>query len=157
MSNKIYLPSNRAPKPNEQRFNIAQPLATHYGWVSCKNYECEQFLNGWKLILPSGSEDAAYIRSIKDKVITVAIDGQGRELTHRYGFNEAPQPGGLVEFTFPAGQPCFRAAKHLWHVRPPLWMHDRGSDETRRMLSAIDFKDLMNEENGKLQRALERG
>lgn len=151
----IYLSSNRSPKPREQRFNVSQPAATHHGWVSCKDYDCEQFINGWALILPQNSSDALYIRSIKNKEITVAVDNLGREIKHSYWFNEEPRGGGLVCFIFPPGQPCFRASKHRWIVRPPIWIHDR--NEMRRVLKANQFMETFNEEGYKINRALERG
>ena len=152
MADKIYLPSSRSPKPHQQRFSIAQPWETHYGWVSCKDYDCEQYINGWKLILSvDGQKDQIeYVRSLKDKEEEVAPG-----VKHRYWFTEEQNDPLLITFIFPAGQPCFKASTHKWHVRPPIWVHDR--NEIRRVLKDGDFKDLMNEESYKIQHEREKG
>lgn len=152
MADKIYLPYNRSPAPHQQRFQIAQPLATHYGWVSCKDYECEQFLNGWKLILSidGHADQIAFIRSLQNKRQEVAPG-----VYHSYWFTEERSDQLLITFTFPSGQPCFRASQHLWHVRPPLWIHDR--NEMRRVLKDTQFKEVMNEESYKIAHEREKG
>lgn len=153
--NRIYLPSNRSPRPGEQRFKVLQPLTTHYGWVSCRDFDCEQFLLGFQLVLPLESDQTAWMRSIRDKVVQVAVDQAGQPVRHRYWFTEELTPDGLVTFTFPPGQPCFRASQHRWHIRPPLFAHER--DEMRRGLNFEDFTDLMNNESGKVAREREKG
>ena len=155
MKQIVYLPSNRSPKPREQRFRILQPVATNYGWVSCKDYECEQFQAGFKLILPIGGEDELWVRRLKDKRVQVALDQTGKPLMHRYWFTETVQPDGLVEFVFPPGQPCFQASRHRWHIRPPFFAHER--NETRRNLRFGDFTDLMNNESYKIAHEREKG
>ena len=154
MSDRIYLPANRSPAPHEQRFQAIQPYATHYGWVSCRDYDCAQFLNGWQLVLPTGGTDAAYVRNLRDRQVQVALDARNRPVLHRYWFTEELGESGLVTFTFPPGQPCFSASRHRWHVRPPIFLHDRG--ELRRTLRFADFTDLYNEEGYRVQRARER-
>lgn len=152
MSQSRLLPYNQAPKPREQRFHVAQPWETHYGPVSCKDYECEQYLHGWTLsvptVAPAGNPNVPTADWVR-KAARGDYDG-----IRRHCLEEARE-GGRTQFTFPAGQPCFKATQHRWHVRPPLWLHDRG--ERRRTLNDRDFKDLFNEEAYKLERLIQRG
>ena len=142
---KIYLPSNRSPRPREQRFRMLQPWETHYGPVSCRDYDCEQYTGGFALVLPAG-EDIAHLRHWLKHGFP---DGFKRRATEQDG------EGGLVTFTFPAGQPCLKATKHRWHVRPPIFAHER--NEMRSTLRFPDFTDLMNEESYKLAHEREKG
>ena len=154
MAQHVYLPSNRSPRPGTQKFQAAQPLATHYGPVSCKDYECEQYLGGFKLILSveSQADHIEYIRSLKNKRIVV---DPRLNISHLYTFTEEQNDPLLITFTFPPGQPCFNASKHIWHVRPPIFLHDR--NEMRRTLRFTDFADLMNEESYKVTHGREKG
>jgi hypothetical protein len=80
-------------------YGIRAPLSTHWRAASCAEVECEHYLNGWRTIVPADSPQAEYIRR-----------RSGRK------FTEERQPGGLTEFTFPAGQPCFQASAHRLRV-----------------------------------------
>lgn len=142
----IYLPSNRSPKPHAQRFRILQPWETHYGPVSCRDYDCEQYLAGFAAVLPAGSDHALQLRTWLRAGFP---DGLKRWAT------ETVKDGGLVEFRFEAGQPCLKATQHRWHVRPPLFAHER--NETRRNLKFDDFTDLMNNEAYKVNHELGKG
>ena len=141
----IYLPSNRSPRPHTQRFAILQPFATHYGPVSCRDYECEQFLGGFALVLPQG-DDLARMRHWLKSGFPDGIKRMARE---------TPREGGLTELRFEPGTPCLKATQHRWHVRPPLFAHER--NETRRHLKFDEFTDLMNEESYKLAHEREKG
>ena len=146
----LLLPYNRAPRANTQRYRIAQPWETHYGPVSCKDYDCEQYLAGWGLVLPFDSDQIAFIRSLKDKQVEVA-PGQW----HRYTFTEERSEPLLITFRFPAGQPCFKASTHRWHVRPPIFAHDK--NEQRRVLRSADFMDSFNTEAYRINHERQKG
>lgn len=80
--------------------------------ASCADVDCPHYLNGWRTIVPEGSDHAALVRSLRG-----------------WRFTETAQPGGLVEFTFGAGQACFQASRHRlpaeggerWIVRGGDW------------------------------------
>ncbi len=77
-------------------FRVSAPLGTHWRPATCDEVDCPNYLNGWRTIVPANSDHAELVRSLKN----------------RYRFTEAPQDGGLVAFTFPAGQFCFEARNH---------------------------------------------
>ena len=143
---KIYLPSNRSPRPTEQRFRILQPWATNYGPVSCKDYDCEQYLAGYGLPLAADNENVEQMRHWLKHGFPDGI--------RRYA-KETVDPAGLVVFTFPAGQPCLKQSQHRWHIRPPLFAHER--NEMRQNLSFPDFTDSMNNESYKIAHEREKG
>ena len=139
------LPFNRAPKPKEQRFNVAQPFATHFR-PSCRDYECAEYLNGYAVMVPAGSEHEQFIRAC---IAGGWPDGLRRHCT------EERAGDGLISFVFEPGQPCLQAAAHWGVTRPPVWSHDQG--ERRRVLQPWQFMEVMNEESDKIARARERG
>ena len=83
------------PYINQTKWEVQQPLATHFRVVTCKEAECPHWLMGWKTLIDESSQfgqaQAHYIR---------------RESGRR--FTEAKDEGGLTVFTFPPGQQCFR-------------------------------------------------
>ena len=157
MPKRIYLPSNRSPRPTEQKFNALQPPATHFAAVSCREYECDPYLMGYSTILPAGGEDIAHMRVWLQ---TMFPDGLRRTA------KETVMDGALIEFRFAPGQPCLPsktpggqivggAAGHKWVVKPTIFVHDKG--EMRRNMRFDDWTDLYNNEGYKVQRARERG
>ena len=105
-----------------------------------------QYLAGFGLVLPVGGED---IQQIRHWLKQGFPDGLRRHAT------ESMDEAGLVTFLFPAGQPCLKASQHRWHVRPPLFAHER--NEVRRNLSFPDFTDAMNNEGYKIAHEREKG
>lgn len=95
-------------------YAIRQPLGTHFRRATCAEVNCRAYLNGWVTRVPITSQMAQYIRS----------KAHGRaftEFTDRHSKGEA-------EFSFPAGQSCFRASEHRIPVgRAPLYVV-RGGD-----------------------------
>lgn len=78
-----------------QTYSVAQPLATHWREATCKEVDCKYWQLGWVTLVDErtglGQAQAAYIRR-----------QSGRE------FREERRADGLTEFTFAAGQRCFR-------------------------------------------------
>jgi hypothetical protein len=88
-------------------FTMRKPFSTHWRQASCEEVGCVNYLNGWQTIVPAGSDHADLIRSLR----------------YRYHYTERAADGGLVEFTFPAGQQCFSASAHRQPVqREPLFL-----------------------------------
>jgi len=79
--------------------------------ATCEEYRCRNYLDGWRTIVPA--DKAPLVRGLGG-----------------YSFTEQAQEGGLVEFTFPAGQECFagRAGQHQmpWEGRERFI--ERGGD-----------------------------
>lgn len=75
-------------------YRIQQPLATHYRKVSCKEYGCNGYRNGFKTVVPAVSEQAAYIRGRSGRRFTESRDGD------------------MAIFEFPPEQQCFRSGDH---------------------------------------------
>ncbi|MDP3909464.1 MAG: hypothetical protein Q8Q14_03650 [Gemmatimonadales bacterium] len=103
-----------------QTYRVAVPLATHWRPATCEEVHCPHFLNGWTTVLPAGSDHVAVLKK------------SGRIYT-----SERTQDGGLLEFVFPAGQPCFRASIHRIQTgRPGIFLH--GPRERPRDQRAVD-------------------
>lgn len=75
-------------------YAIQAPRSTHQREATCAEYECDQYLNGWKTRIDEGNElgrnQANYIRSIS-----------ARKFVER-------RENGLTIFDFYPGQKCFR-------------------------------------------------
>lgn len=75
-------------------YGLISPKQTHTRVATCAEVECEAHIHGWVTKVDVGTEigvqRARYI-----------IDHSGRTWTSK-------QEGGLVTFTFPASQECFR-------------------------------------------------
>ena len=84
--------------PRQTRWDVAQPLETHFREAACKEVDCPHWLMGWRTIIDErtqfGQRQAGYIR-------------------HQSGrsFSEEVNEAELTIFTFPAGQKCFRQHK----------------------------------------------
>lgn len=123
------------PPQAMKTYALAAPPATHWRPATCAEVECPAYLNGWETRVPAGSELAEQARALK---------GQ-------YHFAET-RDGDDAVFTFPPGQPCFRATTHQvplerepvylvrdgdWraygparvHVRPGDWVEDFGTHQ----------------------------
>jgi hypothetical protein len=93
-------------------YGIAAPRATHSRPATCAEVNCPAWKNGWKTIVPSVGVQADYIRG----------------KTHGRHYTENSAPGGLAEFVFPPGQPCFRSSQHTTTLhREPIFTL-RGGD-----------------------------
>jgi hypothetical protein len=85
----------QGPPQAYKTFGFAAPLRTHWRKATCDEVACPDHLNGWRTIVSADSPQASYIRSDRSRQHV-----------------ETRQEGGLAEFTFEAGQTCFKAASH---------------------------------------------
>lgn len=76
-------------------FQILAPASTHRRKATCKEVDCPQFLNGWRVRVES-------------------LDGPMLHTARTSGrrFTELHVAEGENWLVFEAGQPCFRAAQH---------------------------------------------
>jgi len=93
-------------------YSLTMPKDTHWRKATCEEVECQPWRNGWKTIVPTASPQADYIRAKQ----------------HGRHFTEAPADGGMAEFTFPPGQPCFRSGEHRLQLQRPPIASLRGGD-----------------------------
>lgn len=81
-------------------YQIVAPLGSHFRKVTCQQLQCQGWKHGFRSVIDVttelGARQADYLRS---KV-------------HGRTFTEAKAGEGLVAFTFPPGQACFRSEQH---------------------------------------------
>jgi hypothetical protein len=110
-------------------YGIVMPKTTHTRVATCEEVECAAHINGWLTKLDVGTEQGVQ----RAKYI---IDHSGRHWT-------AEQAGGLVTFTFPAGQQCF--AEHRVPLdRPPLYTVKRGDWRTGAPAHPVSTEEWLN-------------
>lgn len=115
--------------PNQVSHRILNPRDTHFRPATCAEVDCDHYLHGWRSLIDEstdlGQRQAHYIRT-----------KSGR------GFTERRDEAGITEFTFEAGQACFRASEHRTNVgRKPLFVVDSLNDSgrvSRRLHSSAD-------------------
>lgn len=87
-----------------QRFEVSAPLQTHWERATCEDIDCAEYLNGWITVLPVGDP------------LILTLRASGRR------FTEDQTADGLMRFTFPAGQECFRSSLHRAGIgRDPIY------------------------------------
>jgi hypothetical protein len=91
-------------------YQVASPLGTHFRKVTCQEYGCAGYRNGFKTVVPAVSEQAAYIRA-----------KSGRH------FKES-RDGDMAVFEFPAGQSCFRSGDHRVPLDRPAFFLVKDGD-----------------------------
>lgn len=104
----------RLPTQAMKTYQVVAPRAPEEDFwrpASCAEVDCPPHLHGWKTILPAGREDLLH-----------AARTSGRRHT------ETRLDGGLVEFVFEAGQPCFQAHAHRARTARPELYVVRGGD-----------------------------
>lgn len=97
-----------------QTYSLLRPHGPQF-WrkVTCEEFGCAEFRDGWVTRLPYGSELVEYLISGK----------HGRKFTEITGLR-----GTEREFAFEPGQPCFRASEHQVRIeREPLYVVRGGS------------------------------
>jgi len=127
------------PAAAMQTYQVVSPLTTHWRAATCQEVGCEHHERGWATTVLPGSLEEGTIRS------------SGR----RWVVEERTEDG-FLRFTFPPGQPCFRASTHRvlldrqelflrrggdWrgnptgevyrHTRPDDWIDDFGTHQQR--------------------------
>lgn len=90
-----------------QTFQIQSPHETHTRVVSCEDYECQAYKNGWRMKLDLttelGQRQAFYIKH-----------HSGRS------WKAVDQSDGLVTLEFASGQPCF-SEHRVSNQRPEIY------------------------------------
>lgn len=126
-------------------YSISTPQDTHFRKATCKEVDCEHYLNGWMTTVLANSDDERLIRRA------------GRH------FTVEKRPDGFLRFVFHAGQTCFAAVHHRvplerepFHVvRDGDW---RGNPTRRRTgLKANDWLDSFQEDTARTIAFKERG
>lgn len=94
------------PPSAYKTYGAAFPLRTHWRKASCEEVGCEAYLSGWKTLLDEATEQGQYhaatIKSLRG-----------------YKYTVLSMPSGLTEYSFPAGQKCFRASTHRIQLARP--------------------------------------
>ena len=124
-----------------EHFGIVRPLATHWRWATCAEVNCPHHLLGFATLIDEatefGKQQAAYLRR-----------ESGRH------FTEERQSAGLTQFTFPAGQRCFREHKVPLEREPIL---TRGQNGNRVRLERPRWVDEFNENSYQINQRLKEG
>lgn len=128
--------------PVANTHSLLLPYDTHWERATCEQVECEAYLNGWVTVLAARDPKCEFIRS---------------KLNGRNTWTEEPKAGGLIEFRFPPGQPCFRAAEHRSPVRPPLLVRRMGEGAPQRLQRPEDYLDSLHTEVDRVARILKQG
>lgn len=129
-------------------YRIVAPRATHYRPATCAEVDCPAYAHGWRTTIcvttELGAEQARYIR-----------DRSGRAF-----YATEPDAAGMVTFTFPVGQRCFREhtvrldrEAHYWRLAGDWRQYDR----PMRHANAIDWRDDFGEHQQKLADRWEQG
>lgn len=109
-------------------YQLFAPRETHTRPATCEEVSCHHFQSGWKTTVPRGSDDETLIRRA------------GRAFV-------ATVEGGMISFTFHAGQPCFRASAHRLPLERDPHFLVRGGDfrgnplatPTKRHVRPVDW------------------
>jgi hypothetical protein len=135
------------PPQRMKTYELRQPLATHFRVVSCKDFDCAAYLNGW--VMGYDLTDPAKVEAAN------LIAKAGRKFTHEIVETK-------VIFTFPAGENCF-VVHQVSVEREPIAIV-RGGDwrgnprgEGRKHVNVIDWRDDMGEHLEKIHDKIEEG
>lgn len=113
--------------------------------VTCREMGCGNYLTGWRTIL-SIEAQPGLIREIRNY--------RGWEYT------EEVQPGGLVQFTFPPGQTCYKHLQGTGHLaaidgKDPVYLHRRKG--TKRRVEYDRFWETIKESNHQREQRAKEG
>lgn len=101
---------NSTPASMYKTYQILAPKETHFRQATCDEVGCEQYQKGWKTTIDTTSD-------LGQKQLYYITKQSGKS------YKATQLPGGLVEFEFAAGQPCFAAAKHQVKLdRPEIFI-----------------------------------
>jgi hypothetical protein len=110
-------------------YGLISPKTTHTRVATCAEVDCEAMANGWVTKVDVGTEQGqARARYI--------VDHSGRAWT-------AEQDGGLVTFTFAAGQTCF-AEHRVTLERDPFFTVKRGDYRTRGLPHVVGAQEWVD-------------
>lgn len=149
------------PVQNYKTYAINAPKSTHFEPASCEETDCPSFLNGWAIVvLPwteQGQKQEHLIRDSRKSYEVLTAD----EAAARFPGIEAPD--GSKVYAFFAGQDCFAAPTHVKRLERPEIYTVRGGDwrgvtsPARLHSRPIDWVEDFNENQERLERAIERG
>jgi hypothetical protein len=139
------------PAAKMQTYAISAPLATHWRPATCEEADCGAYLHGWQSFIDESTElgqrQAHYIR---------------RESRRR--FTEERNEAGITEFTFEAGQRCFKSDQHrVRNYRDERYLvrggDFRGNPTGMRRVhkNAAEWQEDFQGHQDRLATALERG
>lgn len=130
------------PLARRRNYNVVRPLGTHVRVASCEEVDCPDYLRGWRTRVPAGDEQ-----------MVATIKRSGR----KYVETTALGDGGVREFVFEPGQPCFRTSTHRVSLnRPAIHLIRNGTADARRV-SAQGWHDDLGEHLDRIREAQERG
>lgn len=123
---------------------LSLPLATHWERVSCEDVDCPRYINGFQVIVPGGGPLAAWIRT---------------NLRASHNWREELQDGGLMAFSFPPGQQCFKglAGEHKFPTGRPAILTQQRVNHEPRVLRPDDWVDSYQESHDRFVRLVQRG
>jgi len=131
------------PRRTHGLFQIAQPAATHFRRVTCRQAECRAYCFGFTTIVPVGGPQDRYIRHHSGKAFTDKVDG------------------GMVEFFIKPGQEFWDGSPAHQHKIPigrdPLFIHRPSVGVGARRLGFPEFADTMNEHMYESNQQRQRG
>lgn len=139
----------RLPASAMKTYRIIRPRSTHFRKATCAEINCGAWRAGWKTILAADSDLVQLVRS----------------MAKRMKFTETKNEDGLIEFTFEAGQSCFKESTHTIRTdRPEIYVvrdgdfrgNPRGT-EPRIHKNAADWVDDFANHQDKITSQIERG
>lgn len=104
----------RLPVSAVKTYQVLAPEATHWRTASCKEVDCENYVNGWRVRVEGLSPQQLH-----------AVKASGRK------FTELSIAEGATYLVFEAGQSCFKAHEHRVPVGKPSLYVVRDGDPWR--------------------------
>lgn len=128
-------------------YSLSAPPATHFRPATCEEVNCPHFLNGWTtrvdVSTELGQRQSAYIEADRTRMWAANVEGV------------------LVDYTFPPGQKCFRAASHRAPLdREPVYRIAEGDHRWRgrvQTLAERSWLDDFGEHQERVAELHERG
>jgi hypothetical protein len=127
-----------------ETFSIHRPLASHWRAATCREVNCPDYLNGWRVRVEQLTAKGLY-----------AATHCGRK------YDELAVAPGETWLVYEAGQPCFRAKEHQKPLERPELYVVRGGDWRALgdpfKVSSESWLDSFGENQEKLHDLQERG
>lgn len=137
----------RMPAQAYKTYRLDAPISTHTRPATCQEVGCEPYQHGWATTVLPGSQDEAVVKA-----------------SGRHWSSVEVAEGGFLRYTFPPGQPCFRASVHRAPLeREPIFSVVAGDHRVtqpevlRRHTSAESWVDDFATHQQTIADAIERG
>lgn len=135
----------RLPTQNYQTFQVASPLETHTRPVSCKDADCEQYQNGWRL----------RVEGLPPDLLHMAKNSGRRYTVERISETE-------TWLIYPAGQSCFKSPHRIDIGRPEFYLFGQGdwrsyNPGTAKRVSTEEWLDRFKTNQDALETVLKGG